>query len=194
MADEKNVNKEAEPKKGKKGKEGKKGKLPVLIALVAVLGGGGFFGLKMAGGKPKVEVAKMSLGDSTHVLSLGEFMVNTTDGEAFLRATVFVHMADKTSLLAAEAAHGETASVESMAPYIDAVREVLATQKRRDLQAVDGELKVKTRIAQAINALYRQRNPEAASKLPKPDGEEHTDWHTQDGPVLVVYFSDYVWE
>lgn len=194
MADEKEVKKDAEPKKGKKAKSGKKGKLPILIALVVVLGGGGFFGLKMAGGKPKAEVETLKLGDTAHVLSLGEFMVNTTDSEAFLRATVFLHMADKTALFEAAGGHGETTSVEALAPYVDAVREVLATQKRKDLSAVDGENRVKLRIAKAVNELYRKRNPEGSAHLPKPDGKEHTDWHSTDGPVLVVYFSDYVWE
>jgi flagellar basal body-associated protein FliL len=194
MAEEKDVKKDAEPKKGKKAKGGKKGKLPVLIVLVAVLGGGGFFGMKMAGGKKHVETPVLAEGDETHVVSLGEYMVNTNDGEAFLKATVFVHLADKTSLFGA-GGHGEAAGVEVMAPYVDAVREVLASQKRGDLQSVGGESKIKVKIAEVVNNLYRQRNPEEAKKLPKlKKGEVHEDWQSTDGPVLMVYLTDYVWE
>ena len=195
MAEEKDPKKEAEPKKGKKGKGGKKGKLPVMIALVAVLGAGGFFGMKMAGGKKHVEEAFLKAGDDTHVVSLGEYMVNTNDGEAFLKATVFVHLADKTSIFAASGGHGEEAGVEALAPYVDAVREALASQKRGDLQSLQGESKIKAKIATVVNDLYRKRNPEEAEKLPRlKKGEVHDDWQSQEGPVLMVYLTDYVWE
>lgn len=195
MAEEKDIKKDAEPKKGKKAKGGKKGKLPVLIVLVAVLGGGGFFGMKMAGGKKHVEVPTLKLGDDKHVVGLGDYMVNTNDGQAFLKASVFVHLADKTSLFEAGGEHGSAPGVEVMAPYIDGIREALASQTRGDLQSLKGEEKIKVRIAQVVNDLYRRHNKEGAEKLPKAkEGEHHEDWQSQDGPVLIVYLTDYVWE
>jgi flagellar basal body-associated protein FliL len=188
MADAKETKQETEPKKGKKAKGGKKSKLPVMLALVAVLGGGGFFGMKMAKGG-KEEAPPLKLGDETHVVDLGEYMVNTSDGQTFLKAKVVVHVAEGTSLFGA--AHGEKPGVEAMAPFVDAVREVLSSQNVAGLTTANGEEKLKVQIAEKVNALYVKRNPKV--KLPK-GSEPNAQWQSQSGPVLVVYLTELIWE
>jgi flagellar basal body-associated protein FliL len=194
MAEDKKTEQENEPKKGKKAKGGKKKKLPVLIALVLVLAAGGFFGMKASKGGNH-EVPAIKLGDDAHVVSLGEFMVNTADGDAFLKATVLVHLADKSSLFGEAGGHGDGPSAEAMAPYVDAVREVLSSQSIARLTSSEGEEKVKREIAARVNDVFAKKNPEDVKKLPKPAGEgEHTSWHSSKGPVLVVYLTELIWE
>ncbi|MEX2242271.1 MAG: flagellar basal body-associated FliL family protein [Fimbriimonadaceae bacterium] len=194
MAEEKEVKKDAEPKKAKKSKGGKKGKLPVIIVLVAVLGGGGFFGLKMASGGKTEKAAQLKLGDNTHVLSLGEYMVNTTDGKTFLKASVMVHLAEGTHLFSEAGGHGEGAGVEAMAPYVDAIRAILANQTYTDLQRSDNVGRLKKEIAGAVNELYRKRNPgHKPAKAPTTDADNES-WQSHEGPVLVVYLTEFVWE
>jgi flagellar basal body-associated protein FliL len=189
MADEKDKKQEAEPKKAKKAKGGKKSKLPVLVALIAVLGGGGFFGMKMAGGN-KHEEPKLALGDETHVLDLGEYMVNTADGQTFLKAKVVVHLAEGTSLFG-EGGHGDKPGVEAMAPYVDCVREVLSSQSVANLTTSAGEEELKVQLAEKVNLLFKKRNPKA--KVPKAH-EPNENWQSQSGPVLVVYLTELIWE
>jgi flagellar basal body-associated protein FliL len=194
MAEDKKKEQENEPKKGKKAKGGKKKKLPVLIALVLVLAAGGFFGMKASKGD-KHEVPAIKLGDDAHVVSLGEFMVNTADGDAFLKATVLVHLADKSSLFGEAGGHGDGPSAEAMAPYVDAVREVLSSQSIARLTSSEGEEKVKREIAERVNEVFAKKNPEDAKKLPKPAGVgEHPSWHSSKDPVLVVYLTELIWE
>ena len=194
MAEEKEVRKEPEAKKAKKAKGGKKGKLPVIIVLVAVLGGGGFFGMKMASGGKSERAAVLKLGDNTHVLSLGEYMVNTTDGKTFLKASVMVHLAEGTHLFGEAGGHGEGAGVEAMAPYVDAIRQILAGQTYADLQRSDNIGRLKEQIATAVNELYRKRNPKhEPAKAPVKDADSES-WQSQEGPVLVVYLTEFVWE
>lgn len=194
-------------KKGKKdGKEGKKGKMPVMIVLGVVLLGGGFFGLKMMGGGGEPEIPPIVLGDPTHVLNLGEFLVNTSDGKTFLRATIGVHLADGTALFHSEGGgHDDSGpGFEMTAPYTDAVRSVLRRQTLNQLMSEEGERAIKIKIAAAINDVYARYNHEDGHEEEEPaDGEHHEEeepeivdesWHSQTGPVLVVYLTDYVWE
>jgi len=194
MAEEKEVKKDSEPKKAKKAKGGKKSKLPVIIVLVAVLGGGGFFGLKMASGGKAEKAAELKLGDNTHVLSLGEYMVNTTDGKTFLKASVMVHLAEGTHLFGGAGGHGEGAGVQDMAPYVDAIRQILANQTYSDLQRSDNVGRLKSEIADAVNELYCKRNPgHKPAKAPTTDPDNES-WQSHEGPVLVVYLTEFVWE
>lgn len=195
MAEDKKTEQETEPKKGKKVKGGKKKKLPVLIALVLVLAAGGFFGMKASKGG-KHETPAIKLGDDAHVVSLGEYMVNTADGQTFLKATVLVHLAEGSSLFGEAGGHGgEGPGPEAMAPYVDAVREVLSSQSISRLTSAEGEEKVKRDIAARVNEVFAKRNPEGVKKLPKPAAEgEHTTWHSDKGPVLVVYLTELIWE
>lgn len=205
--------KEVKANKGKKGDKGekkegeggkKKGKkLPVMIALGVVLLGGGFFGLKMANGGGDEGPPPVMLGDSTHVINLGEFLVNTSDGKSFLKANVLLHLADGTHLFDAEG-HGSGPGLELTAPYIDVVRSMLSKQSLESLASEEGEWLVKVAIAEAVNKLYHERHEEEGEeghgkdepeKEPK-DGEEeveHPSWHSQEGPVLIVYLTDYAW-
>ena len=206
---------EKKGKKGKKskkeGKGGKKGKMPVMIALGVVLLGGGFFGFKMVGGGGEQEPPPIKLGDATHVLNLGEFLVNTSDGKTFLRATIGVHLADGTALFHVEGGgHGSSEpGFEMTAPYTDAVRAVLRRQTLRQLMSEDGERAIKIQIAAAVNEVYGRSNheeedghDEEAAEGEHPE-DEHAEeepeiidesWHSQTGPVLIVYLTDYVWE
>ena len=196
MAAEKEVKQEIEPKKGKSAKKsgGKKSKLFVLVALLAVLGGGGYFGLKMAGGKHPT-APELKLGDESHVVSLGEFMVNTSDGASFLKATVLVHLADGEALFPKGGEHG--GGTEGMAPYIDAVRKVLSSQTLADLKSAEGSDLIKHRIADAVNVLYHKTHAKEDRLKPKAvigKGTNTETWQSTEGPVLVVYFTEFVWE
>src|SRR4051812_21187041 len=55
----------------------KAGKLPIIIACVVMLFTGGFFGLKLKGGKEAAKPKVVALGE---VLPLEEFLVNISNG------------------------------------------------------------------------------------------------------------------
>jgi flagellar basal body-associated protein FliL len=193
MAEEKDVKKDAEPKKGKKAKGGKKGRTMVMAALVVVLAAGGYFGMnRTKGAKP--EPKGIHIVEDQGVINLGEYMVNTSDGQSFLKATVVVQLAAETNLFGeASGGHGEAPGVEAMAPYVDAVREVLASQSIANLSTAAGEEKLKRLIAAKINELYRKRNPKAELPAPAKAGA-HPHWHSDSGPVLIVYLTELLWE
>lgn len=160
----------------------KKGKLPVLIALVAILGGGGFFAMKLKGGaKPKVELGE--------VVQLQEILVNLKEPNTYARTDISFHLAkgfDKTKLEA----------------KIDAVRDAiilsLSSKSLSQVRTMEGKLAFKKEIAASVNGLLADAaHPPAKEAAPKPkDGEKkpdeaHADWDSPTGPVLKVYFSNF---
>ncbi|HXH60722.1 MAG TPA: flagellar basal body-associated FliL family protein [Fimbriimonadaceae bacterium] len=183
-------------KKGKnaKGKKGKKGVIPVLFVLLAVLAGGGYFGLKMTKGTAKVEKQAIKLGDSQHIINLGEFLVNTAGGKTYLKATVFLHLA-KGAELVGGGGHEGAPSPATLAPYTDAVRAALANQTDADLSNSAGVKALKVKIAKAVNDVYHElhKDEEPNDHRPMPVGGDAS-WDSQEGPVLIVYLTQYVWE
>ena len=88
------------------------------------------------------------------------------------------------------------------APYTDAVRSVLRTQTLRQLMSEEGERMIKTQIAAACNDVYERYNHEEEEHDEGRHEEEaeqeetvvDASWHSQAGPVLIVYLTDYIWE
>ncbi len=189
-----------EPKGGKtkKAGKGKKGKLPLFLVLAIVLLGGGFFGMKASkGGKVETKPA-IELGDHTAIVNLGPFLVNTRDGTMYLKANVLVNLAKGTALFEA-GGHGKGPGIETIAPYVDAIREVLAQQTAESMTSADGERAIKEKIAAAVNEVFHRIEPKpegkgAKKEEPAPTGEPNPEWHSQTGPVLVVYLTEFVWE
>ena len=194
--------------KKEKGEGGKKGKkLPVMIALAVILLGGGFFGFKMVSGEGDEGPPPVTLGDDTHIFNLGEALVNTKDGGWFLQANVMLHLADGTHLFGEGGGHDSGPSIETLSPYIDAVRSVLAQQTLETLASDEGERLVKVAIAEAVNKVYHSMHDEEEEEEGEgheevePEGEaedgeedvEHPEWHSQEGPVLKVYLTNYAW-
>lgn len=70
----------------------KAGKLPIIVACVVMLFTGGFFGLKMKGGKEAPKAKVVALGE---VLPLEEFLVNISDGSStktYLRTKIALQL------------------------------------------------------------------------------------------------------
>lgn len=190
--------KEAAPKK--------KGKMPMILALVVMLGAGGFFGMKLGGGKEKQE-PKIELGE---IVPLGEFLVNLNDGRTFLKTDIAVHVAKDQHLEAGEGGgggHGGGAA-EPPAPVRDAVIAVLTSQDLSTVTSPAGKAALKKAIAKAINAAVPHHDEESKDK--KGDTKKgakatkgHDDhgegkeevvdetWDSQSGPVLKVYFTSF---
>lgn len=199
MSDAKKPEAKPDAKPEKKGKKGKKGKLPVILVLAIVLLGGGFFGMKAKSGKVEKKKPAIEIGDHTAVVNLGSFLVNTRDGKSYLKANVLVHLQKEKHLFEA-GGHGKGPGIETTAPYVDAIREVLAEQTVEQLTQPGGEKMIKDRIAEAVNEVYERLEAKAEGEK-KEKREEHAEpgggdplWNSQKGPVLVVYLTDYVWE
>jgi flagellar FliL protein len=164
----------------------KGGKLPIIIALVAVLGGGGFF---MTKGKPaKKEKPAIELGE---VQTMPEFLVNLKDSNTYLRAEVALQM--KKGI--------EKEKFDKMLPSVrDAIITTLTSKSIDELRAPDGKDKLKKEIAKAVNEACddSEEKEESADKSDSSDSKKkkklieiHTDWDSQTGPVLKVFFTNF---
>lgn len=180
----------------------KKGKMPMIIALVVVLAAGGFFGSKMGGSKEK-KAPPIELGE---VVSLGEFLVNLSDGHTFLKTDISVHVA-KDQHLAEPSGGGHGAKEEPPAPVRDAIIAVLSSQDLKTVSTPEGKLALKKALAAAINAAVPHKeegegkdDKEEKGHKKKEKAKEHGDeeeeivdetWDAQHGPVLKVYFTNF---
>lgn len=179
------------PKEGGK----KKGKMPMMIALVVMLVAGGFFGMKMGSGGKKVE-PKTELGE---VVSLGEFLVNLSDGRTFLKTDISVHVAKNGHLDESKGGGEHGAKVEAPAAVRDAVVAVLSSQSLDSVNSPEGKLALKKAIAKAINAVapHEKEEGEKSEKKHKKKGDDEEEeiidpsWDSQTGPVLKVYFTTF---
>ncbi len=180
----------------------KKGKLPVIIALVVVLGGGGFFMMKGKGGKEK---PKVKIG--AEVAELGEVLVNLKGSSTYARMNIGVQFVE-----GFDVAHLE----KQKAIIRDAIIMVVSARTVGEVSTPFGKELLKEQIAASINhSLHLLHPPEAGEKAPgeapkkdahganngQEDGESHgiprakrvhPEWDSDEGPVLKVYFSDFV--
>lgn len=174
----------AEPAK-KKGK----GKLPVLLALVLVLGGGGFFAMKMKGSPAKSDV---KLGE---IVDMPEELVNLRSANTFARIEVSVHLREGFQKADFEK-HG--AAIE------DALISTLRAKSLRDISTPEGTEQFKRELGAAFNAIVEPNQPTTEQpKSPQTtdakDGNDveqqpstkHADWVSETGPVLKVYFRSF---
>lgn len=186
------------------GKKKKKGKLPVIIALVAVIGGGGFFMMKGKGKdakKPAVEI-------SQEVLDVPEILVNLRSENSYARLSLGLQFAKGFD------AHG----LDKQKPVVrDAIIAAVSSKTLAQLSSPEAKLELKEEIAAKINeALHAMHPPEGATAKPtkkssghdtgKESDEEgeshkkstprakrqHPEWDSDEGPVLKVFFSDFV--
>jgi flagellar FliL protein len=184
MAEEEKAAPEAAEKPEKGGK--KKGKLPILIALVAVLGGGGFFAMKMKGGgaKPKVELGA--------TVKLEEILVNLKEPSTYARTDIALQLM-------------KGFEKPKLEEHMDAVRDAiildLSSKSINQIRTIEGKEALKLEIAEAVNKILNEGKGSAAAKdktkeeskdeKSAPAKREHEDWDSDTGPVLKVYFSNF---
>lgn len=180
-------------KDGKGGKGGKKkGKLPIIAAIVVVLGAGGFFGLKMASGpaeEPEIELGGM--------MQLGDFVVNLSGGKYYLQAEITLHLFE--GYEHGGGGHGgEEEGSDGLSPVRDAIITVMSSATLEEVLTTAGKEQLKRDLAKAINkAMLATGHDESADPHDEPvaEGEEkepkHPEWHSQEGPVLMVYFDKF---
>jgi len=169
--------KEAPKKKG--------GKLPIIIALVAVLGGGGFFMTK--GKSAKKEKPAVELGE---IQTMPEFLVNLRDGNTYLRTEIALQTKKGV----------EKEKFDKVGPAVrDAIITTLTAKSIEDIRSVEGKDKLKKQLAKAINEVAEDaEDKEEATKDAEPKDKKvqkiveiHTDWDSQTGPVLKVFFTSF---
>lgn len=174
---------EAPAKKGKS-------KLPVLIALVAVLGGGGFFAMKMKGGGEK---KKVELGE---IVKLEEILVNLKEPNTYARTDISLHLE-------------KGFEKKKLEDKIDAIRDAiilkLSSKGFSDVRSLEGKYALKREIAASVNHLFADGSTSEPAKSEKKDdgakaeensdkhpaNPKHPDWDADSGPVLKVYFANF---
>ncbi len=171
----------------------KKGKLPMLLALVAVLGGGGFFAMKMKGGGAKPKVA---LGE---ILPLEqEFLSNLKDPETYVRAKIALHL---------EKGFDKAKLADKLPAIEDAIYMILSQKSLSQVRSYDGKMALKAEIAASVNVIAKAdaAHPEGKSASMDAKKEEkasaaeekggaaraHPDWDSDTGPILKVYFQSF---
>jgi flagellar FliL protein len=155
-----------QPKKG----GGKK--LFVLLFLVVILGGGGFFAMKAKLGKGKT---KVELGE---IVPLPEILVNLKDPNTYARTEISLHFKkgfEKTKF---------DANVDAVR---DAVILKLSSKSLKEVRTLEGKLALKKEIAAVINRALADPSKNGSSA----SGSEHSDWDSDTGPVLKVYFANF---
>lgn len=180
---------EAPAKKGKS-------KLPVLIALVAVLGGGGFFAMKMKGGDKK---SKVELGE---IVKLEEILVNLKDPNTYARTDISLHLE-------------KGFEKKKLEDKIDAIRDAiilkLSSKSLSEIRSLDGKTRLKREIAASVNGIFSEDHEgeeasgdgekdtkasegevaKGSDEVSAPKSPKHKDWDADAGPVLKVYFANF---
>lgn len=177
----------AEEEKTESASPKKKGKLPILIALVAVLGGGGFFAMKMKGGGEK---HKVELGE---IVKLEEILVNLKEPNTYARTDISLQLQ-------------KGFEKKKLEDKVDAVRDAiilrLSSKSLREVNTLEGKLELKREIASAINAMISgdahsaskstgTEEPKAESDKKETKKPSNPDWDSDTGPVLKVYFANF---
>lgn len=190
-----------ETKEAPEGKK-KKGKLPIIIVLALVLGGGGFFGMKMRGGSAPKKEPPIELGAIVEIKD--EFLSNMAERDSYVRAKISLQFAKDF-----KAEHLEA----DMAAIQDVINMKFQGTSVRSVSTLDGLRKFKQELAANINKLLKEtehkegKEPEKAAPKegsepakgaakeekgkPKPEKDAasfHDDWDSQTGPVLKVLF------
>jgi flagellar basal body-associated protein FliL len=172
------MSEEATPKK-------KGGKLPILIALVAMLITGGFFGLKMSGGKGDAEKPAPKMGE---IVLLKDFLVNLQDG-SYLRTEIGLGLVE---------GYGHE-KFDKLKPAIEStVRGILERQNRNTLFGADQQDQLARELAHAVNVVLDEDYLKGKGGAEKGEDDEkksakpHESHFHADGPVLKVYFTSLV--
>ncbi len=166
----------------------KKSPLPVVLALVLVLAGGGFFMTKGKGdAKEDKTIIKLAKAE---VPLEDEFLVNMAGGTAYLRTELAFKFVDGFEAKALE---------ENMAAVRDAVIRVLRSTSPDDVRSDEQMVKLKRKIAAAMNRVLAgagEHEAESHGKVTQIRKKvDHTelppDWDSSEGPVLQVFFKSF---
>ena len=155
-----------QPKKG----GGKK--MLVLLFLVVLLCGGGFFAMKakLSKGKSKVELGE--------IVPLPEILVNLKDPNTYARTEISLHFQ-------------KGFEKKKFDDRVDAVRDAvilkLSNKTLKEVRTLEGKLALKREIAAVVNKALADPSKGAFSG----SGSEHSDWDSDSGPVLKVYFANF---
>ena len=155
-----------QPKKG----GGKK--LFVLLLCVVILGGGGFFAMKAKLGKGKT---KVELGE---IVPLPEILVNLKDPNTYARTEISLHF---------QKGYDKTRFDHRVDAVRDAVILKLSNKTLKEVRTLEGKIALKKEIAAVVNKALAgtSKSGSAASS------SEHSDWDSDSGPVLKVYFANF---
>jgi len=155
-----------QPKKG----GGKK--LFVLLLLVLVLGGGGFFAMKMKLSKGKH--TKVELGE---IVPLPEILVNLRDPNTYARTEISLHF---------KKGFEKTHFDERVDAVRDAVILKLSSKSLKEVQTLEGKMALKREIAKVVNHVLGDSSKTASESTTKD-----SEWESDTGPVLKIYFANF---
>lgn len=154
----------------------------VLVGICAMmLLTGGFFGLRMkpAGAAKQPE---MKLGE---IVPIKEFLVNLDEkGEnVYLRTEISVQLAE---------GFQKEKLDKYTDPVKDAINNVLAGQKVDQIKTLAGKERLKRLLATAINNALA----ECQGEQPKATSTHivHSDWDSDTGPILRIYFTSFAFQ
>lgn len=171
MADDRNLPvEEEEPGAPKKG-GGKK--LLVLMLLVVVLGGGGFFAMKMK--MKKGGPAMVELGE---IVPLPEILVNLRDPNTYARTEISLHF---------KKGYEKTKFDHSVDAVRDAVILKLSSKSLKEVRTLEGKLALKKEIAAVVNKVL----DESGKSTTAPSSSANSEWDSETGPVLKIYFANF---
>ena len=155
-----------QPKKG----GGKK--LFVLLLCVVILGGGGFFAMKAKLGKGKT---KVELGE---IVPLPEILVNLKDPNTYARTEISLHF---------QKGYDKTKFDHRVDAVRDAVILKLSNKTLKEVRTLEGKIALKKEIAAVVNKALSDPSKSSSSE----SASEHSDWDSNSGPVLKVYFANF---
>ncbi len=163
---------------------GSKKKLIILLLVLLVLLLGGLLVVKHLedppAGPPPLKLGK--------IVPLDDFLVNLDDGQSYLKTNIDVQLSSSYS----------SKKFQQDLPIIrDAVISVLSSQASSFVNTLQGKEVLKRQIAAAINgALAPPNRSGTRSNLKALQSAKakraHPGWDADAGPVLMVYFIDFV--
>lgn len=188
----------------------KKGKLPVIIALVAVIGGGGFFAMKMKSGGPKKVEIKAGPPEPLDK----EFLVNLKGPNSYLRTEITLEVRDGVTKEELDACTPEIRGAIIQIFRSKTVDEVSASETRSLRKEIATALNVVLIRHMSEEEKKKQKDFEKAaedekSSSKKDDGDKSTnsddkstksddkaddkgeDWVCPAGPVLDIDFTNF---
>ena len=177
-------NQQKSPEQAEEAPSGSKKKLIILLIVLLILVLGGLLVAKHLedppSGPPPLKLGK--------IVPLNDFLVNLDDGQSYLKTSIDVQLASDYS----------SKKFDAELPIVrDAVISVLSSQTSSFVNTLQGKEVLKQQIAAAINAVLdpanrsgSQANLQAlqAARAKKA----HPGWDADIGPVLMVYFTDFV--
>lgn len=148
-------------------------KVPIVLIVVSMIMAGGFFGLKARADVISKRPVALAQGENA-IIELDEKLVNLADKRTFMRATIALHLRDgfDPNLITGE-----------MAALDDTVIRILGDKLPDEVVGSKKLQSLKRELAKGINTILapKQKGRVAATS-------EHTDWDSDSGPVLKVYF------